>query len=711
MSQVVVNFLVNTGTIGSPTFTQEPRVFDFEISGDAQAFYTQKMTEIQNLLQNNSGNLAQVSADINELYKWSQLRLVSNGVQTYQYNQTTIIDPNNPPPGETAPLFTTSTNVALDSTMDANMAQSLDQLVRTLRAAGWDPILSPVTQNNPFLDPNFSLALNAAIQTLAPATADIFKLYGVFDPTPTPSHPDGTVTQPGVIASALSAAAQARLLGNAATGSDSLQQLLMVDYVSRGNEMLFNDMNKLKEAIDLNQSALSYLNSLQDLMNQKDPQQFILQLQYLNGISNFTGNPQTQYDNFEEQTYNQALGTVSKITAEDPIALQRFLGAEGNVPVQLRDQVNQGLNSGDPATTLQAIKSLINIADPTALANYTPQQLTDLQSLAASVAEAAQLAASGSALYIGRMADINSTSATSVITTAFSNVFNALSFPPLPPAEQTFINNTVIPLIATPDQLLNRERFILTNMQLTTTTQSLLDPLVKALRSVLSDTLNISVPPGTFAPTAEQINILFQLAGVIAQANQQGGISGLESNDPTTVQNALTTAIQNLNPTLAADTSFLPTWLPIIAQRYAALHGPGSTALSAGAFTDLSSAMNTVGAYSKQQIINNLTFLINQIVARTGSAGNGLSQALQTIKNDLSSVTIKQWIEDASAGADGDKQRHLSNAITSSESFNDTQREELRRVMFTFEEFYKSATSLLSRMTQLIEKMAGAIAR
>lgn len=54
----------------------------------------------------------------------------------------------------------------------------------------------------------------------------------------------------------------------------------------------------------------------------------------------------------------------------------------------------------------------------------------------------------------------------------------------------------------------------------------------------------------------------------------------------------------------------------------------------------------------------------------------------------------------------GDIQRNLQEAITSATNLNDTQKEDLRRFMFIFDEFYKSASAMLTRITQILEKMA-----
>jgi hypothetical protein len=79
---------------------------------------------------------------------------------------------------------------------------------------------------------------------------------------------------------------------------------------------------------------------------------------------------------------------------------------------------------------------------------------------------------------------------------------------------------------------------------------------------------------------------------------------------------------------------------------------------------------------------------------------------------------LRYWILDNETdGAEianleaGEIQRKLTGAITSAQSLNDTQKEEVRRYLFVFEEYYKSAAAILSKITQILERMAQGIAR
>lgn len=59
----------------------------------------------------------------------------------------------------------------------------------------------------------------------------------------------------------------------------------------------------------------------------------------------------------------------------------------------------------------------------------------------------------------------------------------------------------------------------------------------------------------------------------------------------------------------------------------------------------------------------------------------------------------------------GNYQSNLSTAVTAATNFNSTQQENFRTFMFVFDEFYKSASSILTTLTQIISKMAQNISR
>lgn len=103
------------------------------------------------------------------------------------------------------------------------------------------------------------------------------------------------------------------------------------------------------------------------------------------------------------------------------------------------------------------------------------------------------------------------------------------------------------------------------------------------------------------------------------------------------------------------------------------------------------------------------------------AAGNpdptSLLVKLKTVYSELpalsSFTSVKKWVLDGydAHGASGIttsgiKQQHITDAIVAAQSTNDSQKEAVRRYMFVFEEYYKSAAGVLNKITQLIEKMA-----
>lgn len=75
---------------------------------------------------------------------------------------------------------------------------------------------------------------------------------------------------------------------------------------------------------------------------------------------------------------------------------------------------------------------------------------------------------------------------------------------------------------------------------------------------------------------------------------------------------------------------------------------------------------------------------------------------------------LKTWIldgQDVKLGLDVENtagliQDNIGAAIRTAENLNDTQKEDVRRYLFLFEEFYKSAGNILRKLTDLLEKIA-----
>jgi hypothetical protein len=142
-------------------------------------------------------------------------------------------------------------------------------------------------------------------------------------------------------------------------------------------------------------------------------------------------------------------------------------------------------------------------------------------------------------------------------------------------------------------------------------------------------------------------------------------------------------------------------------------------------------ASSTASGY--HQFLSALTTLksklqteIQTLSAQTpGSSRTDPNTLLGTVKkvyNELPSnfnfSTVEKWILDnyvshgsTGAAAGGGIQNDISSAITAAENLNDTQKEKVRRYLFIFQEYYQSASAILSSLTQIITKMAQKIAQ
>jgi hypothetical protein len=315
MTQTAVNFTIDTWNSAGQIVGQsyDTRIFDFEQTQAEVNYYGDCIQQLENVFS--SGNFTDTSElqtfkdNLYALEAWSQLKDASDydpETQTVvpQYNVTTSgsTTPNAFNPGTALAALgylpqTTSISANLTDAMSQDMATQLVNLNNLLSSVGYntqDPTAS-----------NASLSqLGAALSTLQSFTTQIT----VQNPTNPAVTTQQTVSQFTVaLQNAMNSLATATITDDAESGASSLQEVLQTDYIALGNELIYNEMSQLQEAMNANQTALSYLNSVQDLMNQKSPQQFTLDLAQLS-----TTNPQTlvgqtstgsAYDTFESGNF------------------------------------------------------------------------------------------------------------------------------------------------------------------------------------------------------------------------------------------------------------------------------------------------------------------------------------------------------------------------------------------------------------------------
>lgn len=155
------------------------------------------------------------------------------------------------------------------------------------------------------------------------------------------------------------------------------------------------------------------------------------------------------------------------------------------------------------------------------------------------------------------------------------------------------------------------------------------------------------------------------------------------------------------------------------------------------------SSLNLVSGYMQLISIRNaLSAQIKALSATTPesalNSSTSLYGTLKTVMNDLNTAFVdshgnpvlsttasssaiagfKKWMLDnysafnsPNANQAGAYQQNITFAITAGENLNDTQKETVRNYLFIFEEYYKSASSALQAITQIIQKMAQNIAR
>lgn len=112
---------------------------------------------------------------------------------------------------------------------------------------------------------------------------------------------------------------------------------------------------------------------------------------------------------------------------------------------------------------------------------------------------------------------------------------------------------------------------------------------------------------------------------------------------------------------------------------------------------------------------------INALSAQTSALakGNGsLLYALKTVYADLPSdqTSFTSWVLDnytnpTHAASAGKIENDLTTAMTAAQSLNDSQKEKVRQFLFIFQEYYQSASAILSKITQIISKMAQKISQ
>lgn len=129
--------------------------------------------------------------------------------------------------------------------------------------------------------------------------------------------------------------------------------------------------------------------------------------------------------------------------------------------------------------------------------------------------------------------------------------------------------------------------------------------------------------------------------------------------------------------------------------------------------TYLQNDINRLGVINPQQsasIVNSLAYLCQQVV-------NGITKAYTNGVSVGSGLT--NWILDnynqrtgsAASNTAGQNQGTIRLAVQSAQSLNSTQQQKVQDYMFLFQQFYQSASTVLQKVSQMIESQAQNISR
>jgi hypothetical protein len=124
----------------------------------------------------------------------------------------------------------------------------------------------------------------------------------------------------------------------------------------------------------------------------------------------------------------------------------------------------------------------------------------------------------------------------------------------------------------------------------------------------------------------------------------------------------------------------------------------------------------------RTQLGKEISVIARQTPASTINNPQNLVNALRKVFNELPSTSnytsIQTWAIDSynqhgAAGVSnaGSIQNDLTSAITAAQSLNDTQKESVRAFLFVFQQYYQSASAILTSMNQIMTQIAQKISQ
>lgn len=260
--------------------------------------------------------------------------------------------------------------------------------------------------------------------------------------------------------------------------------------------------------------------------------------------------------------------------------------------------------------------------------------------------------------------------------------------------------------------------------------------------STIGSRLLINVDPSFAASIQSQgLQLVSQLQSSITELNR---INPAGANDPNSLQSQLQTVVNNMTvgppsangstqsaSAIQADLSNnIGTMINILQGSSLSIKnqliGPLQTAVNGLPQTALGTS-----ASSLNQLITEV-LLQAPLVTFSGGSGAALDSACRSALNNVTALnnqasTISWWVLDNyndrnttvngtnfdksafNTGEAGNYQRNLTNAFTTAENLNDSQKASLQTSIFNFQEFYQSASAVLNMIQQFMQQMANQI--
>lgn len=533
------------------------------------------------------------------------------------------------------------------------------------------------------------------------------------------------------------------LFTSAATGSNrSIQSLVELDYVQTGNDLLSDQLSNLEKALDVTKTTLDYLGNLQELHNQivvnNNPQSFLSTFDLFQHPGDRPFTPSGFFSAYAKAASAYFSTPIAPTTIPFPPSGYSILNVPGT-----------GFDALNKVTTIT--DTFNHLMDDFAGIRGT----TSVLGISASFIIAKKQADGDYIFYNGDTGAAIGSPPLRIFIDPTPNLggFTQEEFAFINPGVSSPEFNALFsPSAAEPVSFQIRD----SNGNLSGSTPTF--PVRIIQQSIVGG-------GGTAAARVENLSTLYRVTKNLAPFYTTiNGVNGITNTlgSPLVAQevallNAFYPMMAQLIPTLApgpnnpANSQYFfqslnaragqQTWIGYFNTGVSAFHYRLPSATPADFIAFQKKLISTKATLEQQlALLSGSTPRIN--ITAANPAGdedpNSLLGRLRTVMADLNATLItaggqaitsttgimsavggfRKWLMDdyqlrntATSNQAGKYQQAITFAITAGQSQNDTEKEQVRRFLYVFEEYYKSASAILQKLTQILERMAQGIGR